>query len=376
MKLDPSRVAAYLTRLLQDEVQVLALESLSDDAVTSAAPGDGEERALKTYGYGEPVLVRYRVADEDRRAVLRTMAPAPFGHERRADRAAGLLLNYDTFNELPRHVRALDVGVFMPDLRLRSLGDGGEFFLLTDYVQGIPYARDMQRLRDTGELTALDVGRARRLAEYLAGIHAVKRDDPALYQRRMRDLLGSGEGIMGLTDSYPSDFPLADAEWLEGVEKACVDWRWRLKTKTHRLSQVHGDFHPFNVLFADDPPSGAGDGTDFWLLDRSRGAWGEPGDDVSCMATNYLFFSLQRSGVLEPPFTELWNTFWDMYLERTDDQDMLTVVAPFFTWRALVVASPVWYDVSDTVRSALFRFVESVLREDVFDPRQVNEYLS
>lgn len=367
MELDPSHLEAYLTHLLDDDVQILALDPLGEEDAVAAVEEDDTGGSLKTFGYGQPVVVRYQVAGDERRAVFRTMAANPFGHEYRADRAAGLLLNYDTFNDLPQHVRALDVGVLMPDFRPRSVGDGGEFFLLTDYIEGEAYARDMERLRDTGALTDLDVRRARQLAEYLADIHTVKRDDPVLYRRRIRDLLGSGEGIMGLTDNYPPDFPLVDAGWLEQIEQACVSWRWRLKRKSHRLSQVHGDFHPFNVLFGDD--------VDFWLLDRSRGAWGEPGDDVSCMATNYLFFSLQRAERMAPPFDRLWHVFWDTYLELTEDQEVLTVVAPFFTWRALVVASPVWYNVADEVRRALFRFIENVLSEDAFDPTRINEYI-
>ena len=367
MQVNPARVEAYLTRLLGTEVRLLALESLSDGAVVTVA-GEGEdEQPLKMLGYGQPVVLHYQVAGQERRAVLRTMAPNPFGHEYRADRAAGLILSYDTFNELPHHVRALDVGVLTPDSRLISVGADGEFFLLTDYVEGEPYARDMERLRNTGTLTDLDVRRARRLAEYLAEIHRLKRDDPALYRRRTRDLIGAGEGIMGLTDSYPPDFPLVDAAWLERIEQACVSWRWRLNQKTHRLCQVHGDFHPFNVLFSHD--------VDFWVLDRSRGAWGEPGDDVSCMTINYLFFSLQRATAMTTPFRELWDVFWETYLDLTDDREVLAVVALFFTWRALVVASPVWYNVADPVRRALFRFIENVLSEEEFDPTLVNEYI-
>jgi aminoglycoside phosphotransferase (APT) family kinase protein len=304
---------------------------------------------------------------EERRVVLRTMGASPFGHERRADRAANLVLSYDSFNDLPRHVRALDVGMLQPDGQFVSLGDGDEFFLLTDYLEGALYGDDLQRLRDTGHLTALDVERAEALARYLAEIHALKCDDPSLYRRAIRDLLGSGEGIFGLTDNYPPDFQLVDPVWLARVEQACVGWRWRLNTHPERLARTHGDFHPFNVLFGDD--------TAFWLLDRSRGGLGEPADDVSAMAINYLFFSLQRSGALAPPFTRLWEVFWQTYLEQTGDRDLLAVVAPFFVWRALVVASPVWYNVSDAVRLALFRFIERILDEPVFDPARVNHYL-
>jgi aminoglycoside phosphotransferase (APT) family kinase protein len=365
MNLNAAHIAAYLRQRLGAAVQVLALTPLG--AAEESAAADDNPGSVKSHGYGQPLLVHYRVGDEERQAVLRTMQADHFGHEQRSDRAASLLLSYDTFNALPRHVQALDVGVLLPDGRPQSLGEGDEFFLLTDYVTGQLYAQDMQRLRDTGQCSELDLRRARRLAEYLAEIHAVRRDDPARYLRHLRDVLGSGEGIMGLADSYPPDFALADPAWLERVEQACVTWRWRLKGKAQRLAQMHGDFHPFNVLFGDDDA--------LWLLDRSRGAWGEPADDVTCMAINYLFFSLQRSGALEPPFAELWDAFWNTYLDLTRDEELVTMVAPFFAWRALVVASPVWYTIADEVRAALFRFVDNVLAAPAFDPERANAYL-
>src|SRR5690606_37885002 len=102
-------------------------------------------------------------------------------------------------------------------------------FLLTDYAPGRLYADDLRRLVATGALTERDRRRAHQLALYLAEIHAVRRDEPMLYQRHLRDLFGSGEGIAGLLDSYPADFALASPAWLEEVERRCVEWRWRLK---------------------------------------------------------------------------------------------------------------------------------------------------
>lgn len=86
---------------------------------------------------------------------------------------------------------------------------------------------------------------------------------------------------------------------------------------------------------------------------------------MSCIAINYLIFSLQRTGRPSPPFDVLWNTFWTTYLERTGDQELLSVVAPFFAWRALVLASPQWYDVPVAVRTALTHFVDNVLARAV-----------
>lgn len=363
MELALPALESYLTQRFGAPVEILALHQLGDEVDEGAGPA----QHLKTCGYGCPILVRYRSAGREHRAVLHTAAANHFGHELRADRAASLLLSYDTFNDLPQHVRALDVGVLMPNHHLRSLSNGDEFFLLTEYAEGTPYAHDLQRLRDGGALTDLDVERARCLARYLAEIHAHTCDDPPLYVRRLRDLLGSGEGIMGLTDSYPSDFALADAARLARIECACVAWRWRLKQGTQRLAQVHGDFHPFNILF--------GDATAFRLLDRSRGAWGEPADDLTALAINYLFFSLQRAHALVSPFAELWHAFWETYLERSGDRAVLGVVAPFFAWRALVVASPLWYNVAQDVRRMMLCFAERVLAEPVFDPHCVESYL-
>ena len=182
----------------------------------------------------------------------------------------------------------------------------------------------------------------------------------------MRELVGHGECIFGVADSYPQDGPVAAAV-LEAVEKKCVEWRWKLRRYPHRLCQVHGDFHPWNILFRQ--------GSDFSVLDRSRGEWGDAADDVVCLTLNYLFFSLQRSGRLQGDFERLWQRFWQRYLERSGDQELLEVAAPFLAFRALVMANPLWYPALEpAVREQLFRLILRVLDAERFDPARVNEY--
>src|SRR5689334_1327289 len=105
MNLDSAHIEAYMTCQLGQAVKILELQALD----TGASAASSKHDILKAYGYGHPVLVRYQIDGIERRAVLRTIAANPLGHERRADRAAALLLSYDTFNDLPRHVRALDI---------------------------------------------------------------------------------------------------------------------------------------------------------------------------------------------------------------------------------------------------------------------------
>ena len=168
------------------------------------------------------------------------------------------------------------------------------------------------------------------------------------------------------TRPFPSSF-LPPAR-LESIERRANAWRWRLRDRTGRLSQVHGDYHPWNVLFRK--------GTDFSVLDRSRQEWGEPADDVTSMTINYLFASLRRWGDLRGPFERLFRLFWDRYLDGTADQGVLEAAPPFFAFRGLVVASPVWYPTLDLrVRRALVNFIENVLDQPRFDPARVNELL-
>jgi len=354
-ELKKEALETYLTALLGKQVTIASLTML------------GESGEIKSFGYGTPIRIDFQAANEARRiAVFHTMNTNQFSHQEVSDRAQILLWQHRAFNRLPQHVRSLDVGAIQSDGSLLSLGKSGEFCLLTDYAKGEGYNLDLERLRDTDSLRDLDLVRADALCDYLIEIHRTRGEDASLYTRRIRELVGHGECIMGLTDSYP-EHPMIPPDLLQEIEQRCVTWRWKLKPLTHRLRQVHGDFHPWNILF--------GPGAEFQVLDRSRGEWGEPADDVACLTANYLFFSLQRHGCLEGVFESLFLRFWERYLERSGDREVLNVVAPFFAFRGLVMASPVWYPaLPDAIRRKLLTFVLSVLSNESFDPRAVNAY--
>ncbi len=356
--LSREKLESYLSTLLGMSARVMALSPLGEKIPTGA---------FKEYGYGTPVLVEYEAAGRRRKAVLETISPGPFGHEHMSDRAQMLLWDYDAFRRLPRHTRSIDVGAFLAEGSLLSLGAAEEFFLLNEYVEGKGYIHDLARLQAGGSISDLDLARADALCDYLVEVHSLQGKEPGLYTRRIRELLGHGECIMGLMDSYPKRHGFIDAELLMAIERRCVEWRWLLKGRVHRLRRVHGDFHPYNILFRE--------GTDFSVLDRSRGEWGDPADDVTSLTGNYLFYSLQSAGRLEGAFEALFSRFWSRYLEKSGDGEILEVAAPFYAFRCLVMASPVWYPtLSEDVRRKLFAFLQSVLAAGVFDPEQANAY--
>src|SRR5512134_66197 len=145
---------AYLSARFGPEAGSALIEPL--------APGGG---GIKEGGYGVPHRIRWETAAGPRTLVLETVRPGPFGHEDRSDRAGLVLRAYEDYATLPHHVRAVDVGAFREDAPAVSLGGAGEFFLLTEFAEGDPYADDFDRIAARGSLEELDVARAVTLAD-------------------------------------------------------------------------------------------------------------------------------------------------------------------------------------------------------------------
>lgn len=351
----------YLRSLLGQDLSLQSIRRMGETISTT--------EDVKGFGYGSPLLVEYLAGGKTGSAVLSTMrVQHGFGHDHFSDRARILIWQNSAFNHLPGHVPSLDVGYFTRDGSLVSAGDAREYFLLMEKVEGKEYFFDLERVKEKGA-GDMDYDRVVALSNYLAEIHSVKNDCPPLYQRKIRETVGDGECIFGILDDYPENPGFLDEGELCEIEKVCVEWRWRLKAMAYRLCQVHGDFHPWNVMFRE--------GTDFTVLDRSRGEWGEAADDITAMAMNYIFYSVQKSLRLTGDLKDLFELFFENYLEKSGDEELLSVIAPFFAFRAAVVASPTWYPLlSDDVRRALFNFLENVLRSERFNYRDVNSYLA
>jgi len=336
-------------------------------SVQALAPDKAADETQKHLGYGQPLRIELTVpGGAPHTVVFHLISKNAYGHDRRADRIAEVVLSQDTFARVPRHVRALDSGLVAKDGSLVSFEGTGEPYLLTDWAEGTLYAEDLRRVAASGKAEPLDVARAEGLATYLAALHRLPGTHPGAYTRCLRDTVGSGEGIAGIVDGYGDGAPGAPKERLERLEHACLDWRWKLKTKTERLRRTHGDFRPFNLVFA----AGAGQVTP---LDASRGAQGDPADDVTCLSVNYLFFGLEHRERWHDGLGLLWRRFWKTYLSE-GDVGVLDAAAPFFAWRALVVCSPAWYpQLADADRARMLRFAEQVLTSPRFDPTMGEE---
>jgi hypothetical protein len=353
------RIRDYVERLYPGH-KVVRLEPLAPD--TGATAGV----AAKAAGYGLPVRVVVEGrAGERIELVWRVASSNVFGHDRRSDRAASMIQAFEDFRRVPLHVEAVDLGVLGADGALVSIRDATEHFLVTTFAPGTMYVDDLRRIATTGHASDQDVARVDALASYLAGLHA-SLDDPVAYRRAIRDLVGSGEGIFGIVDGYPADVPGAPAVRLRAIEEECATWRWRLRDRARRLTRTHGDFHPFNIVF--------GERGELALLDASRGTCGDPVDDLTALAINFVFFAVDRPESWRQGLGVLWHHWWQRYLALRDDPEVLDVAPPFLAWRALVVANPKFYpQLSERGRGAILGFAERVLESHTLDPLAAEE---
>jgi len=121
--------------------------------------GEGEIATDEVVGMGEPLLIRLELLDGQ---PVELLFQTKEGHSpalrRRADRAAALLAAYEGFARVPRHARALDVGVLGHDGVLSSLRDSGEFYLVTELVPGFVYAEQLRAIAERGELLQVGSG--------------------------------------------------------------------------------------------------------------------------------------------------------------------------------------------------------------------------
>ena len=356
MKLE--NLESYLKAILPGNIELTGIGEI----------GSLDEQGMKDFGYGKPLLVNFKQDGKSVQAVISAMKGDKYGHQYYWDRAAILMFQYEAGGLMKKHVKPMGLGYIDQSGRMTPVKDINEFFILNEKVEGWDYFLDLERIKN-GNLKDSDVELASQFALWLADLHSTKSSEKDLYDRRIRQLVGDSECIFGLVDAYPHPYEHFPQQRFIRLEQKLVEWRWKLKKYSHRLSDVHGDFHPWNVLVRDDG--------DFSVLDRSRGQWGEPADDVSTMTCNYLLYSLYTGPRLSGDFEKLYRSLWDTYLDKTNDHEMLEVIAPFYVFRGLVIASPEWYPGHPLeVRQALFRFLENILEDEIFDYKNINKYLA
>jgi aminoglycoside phosphotransferase family enzyme len=94
------------------------------------------------------------------------------------------------------------------------------------------------------------------------------------------------------------------------------------------------------------------------------------------MTINYIFYSLQSYGSWNGPFKELFEAFMETYIREAEDEEIFEVIQPFYAWRALVLASPIWYPtLSSKTRKTILTFALNMLKSSFFEWKNIESYL-
>jgi aminoglycoside phosphotransferase family enzyme len=364
IKIPRSVVQKYLSEKEGAPVKILKYEKLG-----SGWHGVGYK--IKYRGKGKGVRGKGQ-GIRDKEVVLRTLMPVNFGHDWLSDRAGSFVLQHQLAQAIPDHIESFDVSGYSRDNKLVSLGDIREYFHVVKVAEGDTYSQDFARIKESGELKDGDLERAMQLSDYLVKLHSKKfsgsqEELRSIRRRHNRDAIGHGEMMMGVIDSYPDKFDFATGEDLADLICRAVKFREKIKDLPVTPCRMHGDFHPGNIMF---------NGRKMTVLDASREVFGDPADDVTSMAINYIWFAVMQTGKFDGPFAKLFNVFWNNYFKKTGDNLIARTAGVFFAFRGVVVAHPFFYSQqTDSVRRKMIKFVENVLDDKAFDPMKINKYL-
>ena len=258
----------------------------------------------KGFGYGIPFEIECTVGGAARSLVMSRTRPAQgFGHDYPADRAWQAIYGHDAYNTFRARAQPGRRHPSPDRESSASVADAAEFFQLVEKVDGTLYWRDLERLLKA-PLLEPDIARAEALARFLAEVHAVKRDEPTIYQRRIRELIGHGECLMGILDSYPHPYPLLMPDVCEEIERAAV-------SGALAAARAAPTVCPAPTAISTRECCSSAPGPISRVLDRSRGVWGEPADDIAALAINYLFYGLRarRGRAVPVPLLRLPETY-------------------------------------------------------------------
>jgi hypothetical protein len=264
-----------------------------------------------------------------------------------------MLLGFDRFGSIPGHGAALDVGAITRDGRaLMSLANAGEFYLLTSYAPGHLYADELRRIAQSATLEERDV--ATPSCSRGSWSRCTPSDDPK--HARARFVIWSAAERACSNHRVCADVPAAPPERLRRIEALAVDWRWRLAPQVARLRARTATIIlqrgvRRRSLRCSTPAAAAGD----------------PADDVTCMAINYVF-SRSSTRARGRTLGLLWRRFGRCTWTSRDSAPARRVRA-FLAWRGLVVANPVWYPaVRARGRDRMLGLIERTLAAERFDP--------
>ena len=106
---------------------------------------------------GSGFLIEMITPEGEKSYVVKTLLKEGFGHDYPSDRAAVFLLDLDEYNNLPKHVKAVDVLAEMKDGTAKAIGGGIEYYLIMEKVEGRDYFNDLNSFAHKDRIGPQDI---------------------------------------------------------------------------------------------------------------------------------------------------------------------------------------------------------------------------
>ncbi|MEK6914446.1 MAG: hypothetical protein AABW83_02235 [Nanoarchaeota archaeon] len=324
--------------------------------------------------FGTGYRLKFKLDNKDKTLILKSLFKENLGMDHYSDRASSLLEAHDNYNKMESHIKSEDVIAHNNNDSLTSIGDTKEFYILMEEAKGEDLFKDFENIRKSRLLEEKTKNKIKIISDFLVELHKNKHKSTSLYRRKIRDTIGSGCSLIGLLDMHPENaFKQFEKEWLEIIKLSINFWR-KSRNLTHRLSEIHADYHPGNLWFNNN---------ELIILDRSKGRFGEPADDIIAFAINPIMYSLITNQKFEGSFKEIFDLFWNNYFKQTKDKEMRKIMAPYIAFRISVITNPLFYNdeffgsskKANLIRKKLINFALNVLKDKEFDPKKINLYL-
>jgi hypothetical protein len=357
MELKEDEIKKYLKNKYRSKITNLKIEKLGSGVLGT--------------GYS----IKFELNNKNKILILKSLFKENLGMDHYSDRAASLIEAHDNYNKMDSHVKSIDVISQKENNDLVSIGDSKEFYILMEEAKGKNLFNDFEEAKKYGKLSIVTENKIKIISDFLVKLHKNKHKSISLYRRKIRDTIGSGGSLIGILDMHPdSDFEKFKYEWIKIVNKSLIFWN-KSRNLHYRLCEIHGDYHPGNLWFEEEK---------LIVLDRARGRFGEPADDITAFLVNPIMYSLILYNKFKGSFKEIFDVFWNNYFKQTTDREMRKIMAPYIAFRIAVVTNPIFYNDeyfggknrAYFVRKKLINFALNVLNDKEFDPQKINDYLN
>ena len=322
---------------------------------------------------GTGYLIEFKITKNKKRLILKSLIKEGFTHDYLSDRAASLIRAHEDYNLMENHVKSEDV-IANKDGRLTSIGNAKEFYILMQEARGKDFFNDFDKIKKTKILDSEIKKKIMNISDFLVKIHKKKHKSSSIYRRKMRETISGNGSIIEMLDFHSDEnFIRFEKKWFEILKQIIRYWRIS-RNMDYRLCEVHGDFHPGNIWFENEK---------LIILDRARGRFGEPADDITSFIINPIMYSLILNGKFDGPFKEMYDIFWNNYFKKTKDREMRKIIAPYLAFKIAIVTNPIIVsnnlyggkEKAELIREKLINLALNVAKDKEFSPEKINYYL-